>query len=622
MRFLVPALTCASLLLAACGGNSSGSFANTSADARPPSVTPPATTPDVTPDVSTPTANRAANCTAFAPDAFVTRNELASGQRVANAALMLRFLHYTDDHIIDDEGQTVNGLGVSDPINPLFESAQRLQEEYSDEVLNNMIGRSNDCLKDFPASFMIVTGDSADLTTLSETRRFIDNLDGTFDQLSAFEKSCVANFPAGTPAFITQQACTRFTGRGVPDSQSPDPDIADPSFQFTLTRTLRQIVNQLAAQLGRDVTGATDPTRQTLTQAPGLPQVLRCSEGDEGCENSALKTPWYVAFGNHDGYLRGTVPVGIGINEASFLTTGRRHIVQPKEFIQEFFETSSLPVGHGFNMVDAARRDDNDKRNDGYYAFTSGNFRMIVLSTVIDGTDPRLPTDLIRNPFALADGTVDRSQFEWMKAELDKAYKAKQLVMVFSHHPDLAFAEFGMFAAAVPLDLTAAELDAELASYPNVVAWLAGHTHIHRVRPFVVTATEDGALTGSNGEINTPVVCKKPGVAADGLPHCRGFWQVETASLIDFPQEQRLIEVFDNGNGTGTLRGPVLTHSFERSRVLAEADDRCQFYLLDPNSLQKLSSDGGLDAVCSFGMTRQGTALDRNVELMFRLPRF
>lgn len=623
MRLTLLTIALASLL-SACGGSSNSLPGFTKPPA--PEITDPGTGDSGTGGSGTTappaSANKAANCKAFAPDKFVTRNDITAGNRTADATLMLRFLHYTDDHIIDDEGQTVNGLGVSDPINPLFESAQRLQEEYSDEVLNNMIGHSNDCIKQYPASFMIVTGDSADLTTLAETRRFIDNLDGTFDQMSAFEKSCVAGLPKGTPAFVIQQTCTRFTGRGVPDSQSPDPDVSDPSFQFTLTRSLRQIVNQLAAQLGRDAKGGIDPRRQTLTQAPGLPQVLRCTEGAKDCENQALKTPWYVAFGNHDGYLRGTLPLGVGINELSFLTTGRRHIVQPREFIQEFFETSSQPVGHGFNFVEQARRDDGDKRNDGYYAFTSGKFRMLVLNTVLDGTDPRLPTDLIRNPLALSDGTIDRAQFNWVKAELDKAYKAKQLVMVFSHHPDLTFAEFGMFAAAVPIEVKAEELNAELASYPNVVAWLAGHTHLHRVRPFVVNRSDDGALSGTNGEVSSPITCKKPGVASDGKPHCRGFWQVETASLIDYPQEQRLVELFDNGNGTGTLRGPVLTHTYERSRKLAEADDRCQFYLLDPGSLQKLSSDGGLDAICSFGLTRQGTANDRNVELMFRMPTF
>jgi hypothetical protein len=98
------------------------------------------------------------------------------------------------------------------------------------------------------------------------------------------------------------------------------------------------------------------------------------------------------------------------------------------------------------------------------------------------------------------------------------------------------------------------------------------------------------------------------------------FWQIETASLIDFPQEQRLIEVFDNRDGTGTIRGPVLTHSFELSRRLAEQDDRCQFCLTDPAAAQALITEGDLGALCTFGGTRQGEATDRNVELMFRVP--
>lgn len=569
-------------------------------------------------------ARQPAVCDFFAKDPFVTRNDLADGARAGNAELMLRFLHYTDDHIIDDEGQAINGASVTDAVYPLFESAQRMQEEYSDEVLNDIITRSNDCMRTYPAEFMIVTGDSADLTTVGEVRRFIDNLDGTYDQMSAFEKACVAKFPAGTSQAVLNQACTRFTGRGVPDSQSEDPDVDDLTYQFTLTRTLRQILNQLAAQFGHDDSGGIDPARQTLTRTPGMPQVLRCHEGEEGCINQALKTPWYVAFGNHDGYLRGTLALGFGINEVSLLTSGRHHMMRQNEFIQEFFETRSQPVGHGFHLADQARREDSDPRNDGYYAFDAGGgkFRMIVLNTIIDGTDPRLPTDLVRNPLALSDGTVDKVQFEWMQAELQKAWNAKQLVMVFSHHPDLTFAEFGIFAQAVPLDMTAAQVNAELAGWPNVLAWVAGHTHLHRVRPFAVTPGEGGALAGSNGAISTPVTCRKAGVAADGKPHCRGFWQVETASLIDYPQEQRLIEVFDNRNGTGTLRGPVLTHGFERSRKLAEADDRCQFFLLDPASWSRLPTDGGIDAVCGFGRTRQGEAGDRNVELTFRMPAF
>lgn len=553
-----------------------------------------------------------AQCANFSTEAFVTRNELAAGSRSANASLLLRFVQFTDDHIIDDEAQAINGAGATDPVQFSFEAAMRLQEEYSDEVMNDMIAKVNDCHQQFPSEFMIVTGDSADLTTVAETRRFIDNLDGTFDRMSAFEENCVAGLPEGTPAELVMQLCTRFTGRGVADAQAPDPDPESPGSQFLVTRTLLQILNtQQAALTGRGADGSTDPTRQTFTRSPGLPAELRCEHGATGCINAKLDMPWYVAFGNHDGYIRGTVPINAGANEFAQLT-GRHYMVQQHEFIDEFFKTQSTPVGHGFNLADETRRTDTNPRNDGYYAFDagSGKFRMIVMNTIIDGTDPRLPTDLVRNPFALSDGSMDSAQFDWIKAELAAATQKKQLVMVFSHHPDLTFAEFGMFAPLVPVEVTAAQLNAELASWPNVIAWVAGHTHRHRIRAFKV---ENGE--GSNGAITADVSCKGPGP-------CAGFWQIETASLIDHPQQQRLLEIFDNGDGTGTIRGPVLTHGFTKSQVLAEADDRCALYLTDPAAMQAAISEADLAALCGQGGTRVGEPTDRNVELMFPMPAF
>ena len=92
------------------------------------------------------------------------------------------------------------------------------------------------------------------------------------------------------------------------------------------------------------------------------------------------------------------------------------------------------------------------------------------------------------------------------------------------------------------------------------------------------------------------------------------------ASLIDFPQEQRLLEFLDNGNGTGTIRTVVLQHDFEKAKALAARDDQCEFYLTDPAMAQKFLSDADITAICTQGGTRDGEATDRNVDLMFRLP--
>jgi 3',5'-cyclic AMP phosphodiesterase CpdA len=570
-------------------------------------------------DSATPTAaegnggriSQPARCANMTADPYVTRNELAGGTRRSDARLLLRFVHFTDDHVIDDDGQAVNGASALDPLLPTFESAMRLQEEYSDEALNQMVGEVNDCHADYPSEFMIVTGDSADLTTVAETRRFIDNLDGSYDQMSAFETQCRASLPAATPELLLQQLCTRFTGRGVADTQSPDPDPEDPGYQFVVTRMVQQLLaTELAATLGRAADGSIDPTRQTKTRSPGLPEVLRCDRGP-GCANVALDLPWYVVFGNHDGYLRGTVAITTPMNEISLLT-GRHYMFDQHEFIDEFFYGKALPgpVGHGFNHADLARRVDDNPRNDGYYAFDAagGKIRNIVINTVVDGVDPRIPLDILRNPFALSDGGIDRAQFDWLKAELAASAARGQLAMMFSHHPDLTFAEFGAFAALLPIEVTAAELNAELASWPHFIAWVAGHTHRHRVRPFAVA---DGV--GSNGDIEAPVSCKRENA-------CSGFWQIETASLIDHPQEQRLLEVFDNGDGSGTIRGSVLTHGFEHSKRLAGADDRCALYLTDPAAVAALLTEADLGALCAQGGTRVGEAQDRNVELMFRMP--
>ncbi len=203
------------------------------------------------------TVRSTAQCEAIAAEEFVTRTDLVAGAPSANAELMLRFVQFTDDHIIDDDGQAVNGLSALDVLHPVLESAMRMQEEYADEVLNNMITRINDCHALYPAEFAVITGDSADLTTVAEARRFIDNMDGSFDTLSAFEEKCVAGLPEGTPEELVTQTCTRFTGRGVADTQSTDPDPENPLFQLVLTRTAQQLLNtETAALTGRAADGS------------------------------------------------------------------------------------------------------------------------------------------------------------------------------------------------------------------------------------------------------------------------------------------------------------------------------------------------------------------------------
>ena len=72
-----------------------------------------------------------------------------------------------------------------------------------------------------------------------------------------------------------------------------------------------------------------------------------------------------------------------------------------------------------------------------------------------------------------------------------------------------------------------------LLRFPNVVLWVNGHTHRNTVTPY---ARKKHA--------------KVPG----------GFWEVNTAAHVDWPQQARTVELVDNRNGTLSIFGTIVDH--------------------------------------------------------------
>lgn len=482
------------------------------------------------------------SCTATS---YTTRS-LSGGAVTLPKKPIFRFVNLSDSHILDDEASAViTGNWTESALDPALDngSAQRLQEEFTDEVLNAMIRTINVCRENIPApkpAFMVATGDLTDANMLNETRRYIDNLDGISGAPTAFEANCgyTTRDARGEPK-LGSAPCTPGmqalfagpTGRLVADSQAPTPDPDDPTYQITPTRSARQIAETGAASLA----GGSHFT------APGLPPALRCDHDDPDCENEKLDIPHYAVFGNHDGAVRGTVTFQEPF-QAGFAAFGRYFLDSQRKFINEFFatETAPGPVGHGFNHVEPSRFGDADDRNDGYYAFDAagGDVRMIVLNTIYDGVQEGLhrhgQTNAdtaglvdgaeVSNPEGLEMGVMDAAQFAWLDGELDAAETAGKAVLVFTHHPDVSFTEYRFRQAG---DHSALELNELLGSHDNVVAWIAGHTHLNRIRPCTSTSCP---ISGDNAAVTN------------------GFWRIETASLIDYPQEGRIVELFDLGD--------------------------------------------------------------------------
>ena len=131
-----------------------------------------------------------------------------------------------------------------------------------------------------------------------------------------------------------------------------------------------------------------------------------------------------------------------------------------------------------------------------------------------------------------------------------------------------------------------ADLQALLLAHSHVVAYVAGHTHEHKVTPF--------ARTGGGG-----------------------FWGIETSSEIDWPIQSRLIELMDNRDGTISIFGTLIDHGGSISTPPAGTPAAA----LSPATLASIGRELAFNDPQNGGGTGIGTPGDRNVELLLPDPR-
>lgn len=172
-------------------------------------------------------------------------------------------------------------------------------------------------------------------------------------------------------------------------------------------------------------------------------------------------------------------------------------------------------------------------------------------------------------------GMVKRSVFDgWLRTELERAQRDGVLVMLASHHPTTSIdRREGEFGAEVADAVSAAEVEARVASYANVIAWLVGHEHDVRVRP----------------------------VRGADAAH-PGYWEVQSGSMADWPNQARAMEVVDNGDGTLSLFGTMI--DFTATSCMERRFRRLAM----------------MDYLSAWDHSHAGTALDRNVELVIPIP--
>jgi hypothetical protein len=186
-----------------------------------------------------------------------------------------------------------------------------------------------------------------------------------------------------------------------------------------------------------------------------------------------------------------------------------RRLLTRAEMVAELQNTlpSPGPVGHGYPP-------DPDLTLGASWAYDAvpGLLRVIA----VDSTDKAGGANALIKA-AMVDG--------WIRPALEQARADGVLVIVVQHHSTTAMdTREGQTGGEDPEAVEPAALEALYASYDNVIAMLVGHDHDHRVR----------AVPGADG----------------AHP---GYWEIMTSSLQDWPQQARLLEIVDNGNGTLSL---------------------------------------------------------------------
>lgn len=500
---------------------------------------------------------------------------------------LLAFTQLTDMHQIDAQSPArvefldrLNNPGSPGASSLPFASAYRPWEMLTTQIAESMVQGIN-ALSGGPVTgraidFAISTGDNSDNTQYNEVRWHIDVLDG------------------GRTIRPDSGNLTKWEGIGGQsdyDTAYWHPDGTPP-----LSKP-----DDYRAKWGY-------PT------VPGLLDRARAPFTSTG-----LNTPWYSVFGNHDGLVQGTVPslgvigavatgnlkvtglptgldvsallsrfaagdasalaVLLTVGPAKYVTADKnRKMLTRKQIVTQHFTTNGTPVGHGYTSQ-------NVSNGTAYYAFDAPNgVRCISLDTV--------------NPYGYDDGSIDTKQLSWLTSELQahsshyldtkgrlvNGTGSDKLIMIFSHHT-IATMENTLGLNRV----NGTKVRDLLLRFPNVIAWVNGHTHHNDVEPHARPA----------------------GYAVGG-----GFWEINTASHVDWPSQSRIVEVVDNGDGTVSIFGTIIDHKAGAS------------WPTTPSSPLELASlarelavnDPQRDAETATRDGKRGTLLDRNVELVLARP--
>ena len=447
---------------------------------------------------------------------------------------LLNFFTMTDIHISDKEtpAQAIYSAAVEGTYGSTNTSAYSPVMLSTTHVLDAAVQTINALHKTTPFDFGISLGDDANNNQYNELRWFIDVMDGK----------------RITPSTGAHKGATTIDYQKPYQSAGLDKDIS----------WYQVIGNHDQFWMGTLL--STDYVRSVMVGNTVL---------DMGFVQLANGQPFptFDARGTYMGVVDGATPYGDVIYAEAANATMPPVIAPDRNrralstntsttlnWMKEFFNTTSKPKGHGFTQANL----DKDFASYSFEPKASVPIKVIALDDTCK-----------ENPYATdssyALGCLDQERYDWLINELNQGQAEGKLMIVAAHVPvgpqlntpdapvangaplnDTVVTAFfstcqgSATGAACPTGdpianndpvppysvVTDASLLETLHNYSNLILWISGHRHLNTVSP-------QPALAGQGPEF--------------------GFWEVETASLRDFPQGFRTFEIKRNDNNTVSI---------------------------------------------------------------------
>ena len=280
---------------------------------------------------------------------------------------------------------------------------------------------------------------------------------------------------------------------------------------------------------------------------PTLPDyVARVSAS---LHSRGLGFPWTSVPGNHDVLRQGTAwpnpaieAIAVGTNK----TLQRPPGFAPADPLSLFVDApEQFSAGATRQIPPDPQRRAVDLRGwlaahvqHGALGLTAAHVQRGCADAVIDTEHVRIILLDTNHPGGDYQGSVGRAQLDWLDAQLAETGRTPgRLALLATHHgADTLINHRG----DDPQRLHTEALLQVLHRHPCLVAWLGGHRHVHRVQ----------AHPG-------PV----PGVG--------GFWEITTASLIDWPAQTRTLELLRHADGSIEIVCTLQDHQAPQGNLAA-----------------------------------------------------